>query len=561
MAEQKFENLLNISLEATEREREQSIDLGVGVSEQNDIWEVILKYVGDISYLEERFPGARIVPLLYGYAVGTFERRYLMELTEVPEIEYIEKPKLLFFQDVQSFSVSCITPVKEIPLRLSGKGIIVAVIDSGLNIFLPEFLDETGNTRLLYLWDQTAQGEGPQPYGIGREYNQEQINAALRSGQRIAGDLADHGTPVTSIAGGKTGVANECDIIFVKLLPSNPMGFPRTTQIMMGIDYVIRKAAEIGRPVAVNLSFGNNYGAHTGTSSLERYIDDVGGYWKSVICVGSGNEGAAATHVSGRMENGREERISFAVSRYQPAINIQIWTSYADELEVKLILPDGRSVGPVTRENRLQRFATSGMMILGYRGEPSPYNVYREIYFDLLPEEYVTAGVWQIQLSPLRIVDGRYNIWLPADAVLNVGTGFLNPTPQNTLTIPSTATGIITVGAYNGRTDAFAPFSGRGGGVEQKPDLVAPGVDIEAVGASGAVGRYSGTSFATPIVTGCAALLMEWGIEQGNDPYLYGEKVRAYLIRGARQLPGEPTPSDRTGWGAVCLQESFPDRR
>lgn len=560
MAEQKFEDLLNISLEATREERERSIDLGVGVSEQNDIWEIIFKYVGDISYLEERFPDTRIIPLLYGYAVATLPRRYLEELTTIPEIEYIEKPKLLFFQDAQSFSVSCITPVKEIPLQLNGEGVIVAVIDSGINIFLPEFQDEGGNTRLLYIWDQTVQGEGPKPYGIGREYNQEQINAALQSGQRIAGDPADHGTPVTSIAGGGTGVADGSGIIFVKLLPSNPMGFPRTTQIMMGIDYVLRKAAELKRPVAVNLSIGNNYGSHTGTSILERYMDDVGRYWKSVICVGSGNEGAAATHAGGRMEQGKEETISLAVSRYQPVINIQIWTRYSDEFEVRLILPDGRSVGPVTRENRLQRFETPGMRILGYRGEPSPYSVYQEIYFDLIPEEYVTAGVWQIQLSPIQIVDGTYNIWLPSDALLNVGTGFLNPTAQNTLTLPSTAQGIITVGAYNGRNDAFAAFSGRGGEAEHKPDLVAPGVDVNAISAGGMVRSYSGTSFATPLVTGCAALLMEWGIERGNDPYLYGEKVKAYLIRGARQLYGEPTPSDRTGWGAVCLQNSFPDR-
>lgn len=558
MADQKFENLLNISLEATKKEREQSLNLGVGILEEEDIWEIIFKYAGDLESLETMNRRARIVPLLNGYAVGYVPRRYLDELAALPQVEYVEKPKLLYFQDVQSLSASCVTPVKEIPLRLNGAGVITAVIDSGLNVLLPEFQNADGSTRLLYLWDQTAQGDAPQPYGFGAQYDRGQINEFIENKVSVARDISDHGTPVTSLACGKSGVASGSDIIFVKLLPSSTKGFPRTTQIMMGIDYVLRRAAQIAKPVALNISIGNNYGSHSGTSILERYIDDAGRYWKSVICVGSGNEAAASTHVSGRMADDRVENVLFSVANYQTAINLQIWTKYVDEFEVWLILPNGSRVGPLNEINRLQRFEVGEMQILGYRGGPTPYSVFQEIYFDLLPQSYVTVGVWQIQMVPKRIVDGTYNIWLPADAALNEGTGFLNPNPQTSFTIPSTTSGVITVGAYNSRTDVYAPFSGRGGEGTDKPDLVAPGVSVGAVGANGAVNSYTGTSFATPIVTGCAALLMEWGIERGNDAYLYGEKVKAYLIRGARQLPGEPVPSTRVGFGAVCLQNSIP---
>ena len=111
---------------------------------------------------------------------------------------------------------------------------------------------------------------------------------------------------------------------------------------------------------------------------------------------------------------------------------------------------------------------------------------------------------------------------------------------MGTLTIPSTARKIIAVGAYNSRTLTYADFSGRGtdGGESlRKPDLVAPGVDIMTTVPGGGYGEATGTSFATPFVTGAAALLMEWGITDGNDPFLYGEKVKAYLQKGARALP------------------------
>ena len=140
---------------------------------------------------------------------------------------------------------------------------------------------------------------------------------------------------------------------------------------------------------------------------------------------------------------------------------------------------------------------------------------------------------------------------------------FYLPTPDTTLTIPSTSRRSISVAAYNSRLQSYAPFSGRGFTAirkEIKPDLAAPGTDIQAPRPGGGYGVYSGTSFAVPFVTGSAALLMEWGIAAGNDPYLYGEKVKAYLQRGARQLPGYETwPNPQLGYGALCLKDSFPE--
>lgn len=222
-------------------------------------------------------------------------------------------------------------------------------------------------------------------------------------------------------------------------------------------------------------------------------------------------------------------------------------------------------MGPLQEILGPQRFVVGGTEILLYYGKPSPYSTSQEIYIDMLPREtYITEGIWQIVLMPQKIVTGAYELWLPSESVLNRGTGFLFPTDHTTLTIPSTAGRVISVGAYDALTFAYADFSGRGFTRMLnlvKPDIVAPGVNVTTTVPGGGYASFSGTSFATPFVTGSTALLMEWGIIKGNDPYLYGEKVKAYMRRGAKTLPGfTEYPNPQVGYGALCLSESLPKR-
>lgn len=316
-------------------------------------------------------------------------------------------------------------------------------------------------------------------------------------------------------------------------------------------------------PVAVNISFGNTYGGHDGTTLLERYIDDVSNIWKSVFCIGTGNEAASAGHTSGRIISEGEETIQLAIQSRQSSISIQIWKEYTDQIEISIINPSGVRVGPVPEILGPHRFRIGQTEILLYYGEPSPYSISQEIYIDLLPvESYLTEGIWRIVLSAGKIVTGQYEMWLPSDNVLNRGTGFLFPTDATTLTIPSSASRAISVGAYDARTFAYADFSGRGFTRLTnmvKPDLVAPGVEVMTTTVGGGYAAFTGTSFATPFVTGSAALLMEWGIVRGNDPYLYGEKVKAYLRRGAKKVPGfDEYPNEEVGYGALCTAQSIP---
>ncbi len=573
MPDQKLENLLNLALGATEEERDKSLELNVGYNPIDREWDLIVKYSGSLDCV--RALGAQVVEMQNEFAIVTIRESLIDAMSRCPSVDYVEKPKRLFFQVENGKRASCIPPVQAPPLSLTGQGILVAVIDSGIDYANEVFRGADGTTRIRSLWDQTISGNPPEGYVIGTEYTREQINEALQKATRReqlqivpSQDFSGHGTSVTGIVAGNSmdyqGVAFQSELLVVKLGTPREGGFPRTTELIQALDYVVRKALEYQMPVAINLSFGNTYGPHDGSGLLERFIQDIANTWKSVICIGTGNEGNSAGHTSGVLVDDEETVIELAIQENEPTVNVQIWKAYYDLVDISLISPSGVRIGPIQEQLGSQRFNVGNTQILLYYGEPSPFSIDQEIFIDFLPRNtYIDSGVWRIVLTPREIVNGEYALWLPSQAVLGQGTGFLFPTEERTLTIPSTSYQTIGVGAYDSATFSYADFSGRGPagpGRRAKPDIVAPGVDILAPVPGGGFMEFSGTSFATPFATGGAALLMEWGIGKGNDPFLYGEKVKAYFQRGARPFVGITAyPSPLVGYGALCVEESLPN--
>ena len=585
MPDQKLDNLLNLALDATEEEREKSRNLNVGYEKQTRKWEIIVKYseMGDFVKVLLGGPEISVVPLLGRYAIVTLPESMLDEYSRRPQIEFIEKPTRLYFEDLFSKEASCITQVQRNEpgnLRLTGRGVLIGIVDSGVDYRHPAFLTADGKSRILRLWDQSIPGNPPEGYATGTEYTNEEINEALslsvQEGRRLvpSEDGSGHGTAVLGVAAGSDfsrgavnrGVAYESDLLVVKMGIPRQDSFPRTTELMQGVDYLVRQAIRLGRSIAINLSFGNNYGSHRGDSLLETYLDNVSGMGKNVICVGMGNNGNDALHTGGKLSSGEIQEIELGVGAFEPTLNVQLWKNYEDEMEIYLEHPAGERVGPLFETLGAQRWQAGNTELLIYYGKPAPYHVTQEIYVDFLPQDektpYVDSGVWKIILAARNIKNGEYFLWLPGGKTLNPGTAFYLPRPQGTLTIPATARRVISVGAYDARQNTYADFSGRGCRAlpYPKPDLAAPGVDIYAPRPGGGYAAFTGTSFSTPFVTGAAALLMEWGIIRRNDPYLYGEKLKAYLRRGAKALQGsEKLPNDLIGWGRLCLESSLPE--
>ncbi|WP_276949991.1 S8 family peptidase [Acetatifactor muris] len=652
---QKLEDLLQLALQTPEEVREKTEELNTGFDENTRTWELIVKYHGSLDALKALNIGVEY--LIAGYAVLTVPEQLVERVAELEEVEYVEKPKRFFYGVETPTANSCIAQVTLRDPYLTGEGVLVAILDSGIDWRMQEFRNSDGSTRIRYLWDQTLRAEGisetedrtepgtadsfagrpPEGLRLGVEFDSDQINQALSAataGQQFellpSVDTSGHGTAVAGIAAGNSsayqGVAPEAELLIVKLGLPDVSSFPRTTEIMRGVTYAVRKAIELKMPVVINLSFGNTYGAHDGSSLLERFLDNSAEIGRTVICVGSGNEGNSGGHLAGNLLEGQENggaagrtgtgggggamgsgsipgagfgggsgsafgssgaavpsrmgnavarpaSVELAVAEYERSLNVQLWKNYCDDYRIYLRSPGGR-------EAQLPEMINGGKYVLRleqteimvYFGEPAPYAVPEEIYFEMLPLErnYINSGVWTIRLEPVRVVTGRYYFYLPSAAVRGTGTGFYRSTPEVTLTIPSTAAKVISVGAYDSTYESYADFSGRGyadanrtigivaAGLA-KPDLAAPGVGILAPDIYGGYNPFTGTSFATPIVAGSAALLMEWGIVRGNDPFLYGEKVKAYLRAGARALRGEDAyPNSRVGWGGLCVASSLP---
>lgn len=568
MANQKLEDQLSLALDTPAQMREKSDNLDTGYAPEENTWELIVKYNGNLDRLTG---GIRVEPLIAGYAIVTIPENLIGAFSRMEEIEFIEKPKKLYPQVTAGLGASCFYPLLQ-PVSgkaLSGQGVYMAILDSGIDYTDPMFRYADGTTKIAWLWDQGKRADAekgekpPQGFFTGVEYSRKMLNANLqKNSERLTTDVTGHGTNVAKIA---VQGAPESELIVVKLDTARGT-YPSTVSLLRAFTYVAKKSQAENVPVAINLSYGNTYGAHDGSSLLERFIDNITEVGRNVICIGAGNEGASAGHFAGKLSENEIQRISFAMGTYERSFSLQLWKWYADRMDISILSPAGEQylIRNQDAGGEAQQAVMEQTKLLIFSGRPQPYRKREEVYIDFIPvETYLNTGIWTIEITPRRIVNGELRLYMPSAVVRSENTRFLLPSPAQTLTIPSTAQKVITVGAYNAYVRSYAAFSGRGDADSRraensKPDLAAPGVNIRiGEGEGGAV--VSGTSYATPFVTAAAALLMEYGIVRGNDPFLYGEKVKAYLHAGARQLPGYNIwPNDQVGWGALCVSESLP---
>ncbi|MDP4120591.1 MAG: S8 family peptidase [Bacillota bacterium] len=545
-----------------------------GLSQGATEWELIVQYYGDILRVGKEL-NVEVEILNESYAIITIKQEQILQLLSSPEVIYIEFPKKLVLLINETDVSTCITSVHSpTGYNLSGKGTIVAFIDSGIDYHHPDFINDDGTSRILYIWDQTATGgKPPSDFNSGVEYDNAQINKAIKEGRNSTTvpqtDDLGHGTAVAAVAAGngralngkEKGIAPEANIIMVKIGVKGNESFANTTELMRGVKYVIDKAEELNMPLSLNMSFGTNNGSHDGNSLFESYINDMARKWKTVIVVASGNEGDAAHHYFGKINENQTLEVPFVMAPGLDFAFMTFWKNFTDDFTIELIAPSGDSTGIIDSSRQINTLSTGGSIITILYGEPTNYSVQQEIYFEFNKKQKpIPSGLWRLKVAAQNVVDGNFDIWLPTVELVTTKTAFSLPTAYTTLTLPSTVQNVISVGGYDANISAIASFSGRGFTsfyVFVKPDLVAPAVNVLSANTGGGYSTFSGTSIAAPFVTGAAAIMMEWGIVKNNDVFLYGQKVKAFLQKGANQSPNIDYPNQQWGYGSLCLKKTL----
>ncbi|MDY6046963.1 MAG: S8 family peptidase [Anaerobutyricum sp.] len=587
---QKLEAELNLSLSLPEQERLQNPVLRSGYDPETKNWKLILLYNGSLQKVQDEIP-FDVVPLLGNYAIITIQANWIYDLLSFPEILYLELPRPLYLDAITGIEASCFSgrpflPSEQFPLNprissetfsineLTGAGTVIAILDSGVDFRHPDFCTTSGNSRIITYWDQTLPYDASNPYGIGHIFSNDDLNALLNGtmgSPEPSGDSSGHGTHIAGIcagngrsSGGKNhGAAPEASLIVVKLKNDANSVYTDYANLMMAIDYSVKYAFAAGLPLTVNISYGSNDGSHDGNGLMERFISNCIFYGKNAVVIATGNEGITRRHSQITVHTDEQIAVPFSVSPGETALYLQLWKYDSDQFNYELFLPGLRTYITIPGTPGIFSYTLGDNQIRLIISEPTPYQPLQEIFLSVAPafgNTTISTGIWQLSVSSHYSVNGQANLWLPSREATNSATGFLNPSTEMTFTIPSTAANVISVSGYDSTTDVFASFSGRGfsNSRSTKPDLTAPAVNILSTAPGGGYSIRTGTSMAAPFVTGAASLLMEYGIVLGRDPFMFGEKIKALLWKGARPLPTfTEYPNESVGWGALCYLDSI----
>lgn len=604
---QKLNPALALSLSLDDTKRMESPWLRSGFSPDINTWKLILFYNGSLEEIQKEIPFS-FIPLLGNFAILFIQEKYLPAFLAYPQVLYVELSRPIYENALTGIASSCLPDYNIITGRnvnettLTGKGTVIAILDSGVDYIHPDFRNADGSTRILAYWDQSLpfihnHFSINNPYNLGIIFSEEDLNQLLTGANNFSffdssiptalgsaseslspsEDSSGHGTHIAGICAGNgrvsngknQGVAPESSLIVVKLKNDASSVYSDYANLMMAVDFAVRFTNSLFLPLSINISYGSNDGSHTGNSLLELFMEQVSFYGKNIISVATGNEGRTRRHASLNIgssltKSSYKKSLSFTIAPGERSLYLEIWQVFADDFSYELLAPSGSQSFTFPATPGIYTYMIADTTIYLTINNPTPYQPFRQYFLSFSPNtSFIPSGTWTLRITSIptgKIVDGRLQLWLPSKDATNSATGFTTPSSDMTFTIPSTASSVISVSGYDSSLDIFASFSGQGfsNTMYTKPDLCAPAVNILSTAPGGGYTIQTGTSMASPFVAGAAALLMQYGIVQGNDPFLYGEKLKAYLWKSARALPAfSEYPNEKIGWGALCVKNTF----
>ena len=465
---------------------------------------------------------------------------------------------------------------------LTGQGILIGIIDSGIDYTNDSFIYEDNTRKILRIWDKIQPGTPPEGFLYGTEYSQEAINLALQNNNPFdivpEKDETGHGTFLAGLAAGRynldnnfIGAAQDAELLVVKLKQAK--GYIRDfyfvdplttayqdTDVIMGIKYLQMTAKMMNRPLVIILGLGNNIDTHDGSSALEQYINEVSLSAGMGIVIAAGNEADKAHHYYYQFMNGIfYQDIEVRVAENEPGFILFIVANEPDEISVSALSPAGDFSGRLALNFR--RGENISFILEGSDLQIRYVYSFLQTGDEIILLRFIrpSTGIWVVRVYGDLLVDGRIDAWLPNEGFVKPGTEFLEPDPFTTVTVPATGADPISVGAYNHLTGTLYRASGRGLTRNNvlKPTLTAPGINILGPLPGNTFGTMTGTSIAAAYTAGAVALLFEWGIVLGNNPGINNVEAKIYLMRGARRREGIIYPNREWGYGELDLIGTF----
>ncbi len=520
--------------------------------------------------------------LVPDFSESPFQYPYIPKLYGLMQIQEGTGAPVRIF-DPSALVSSGIRQLQGGPLGLQGQGVIIAIIDTGIDYRNAAFLDENGGSRILAIWDQTVQdGMPPQGFYYGTEYGREEINLALASENPLSivpvTDPLRHGSIMAGLAagsmvgGGSTymGAAPQAEIVIVKLKECKPylreyyfvpQGVPayEETDIMLGVAYANQFAREFERPVVICLGVGTNMGDHAGNSFLGRYLEDIATLRSRAVVVCGGNEGIANHHYTWRFPIDSEavnyRDVELRVGEGERGFLVEFWGSVPDIFNISIRSPGGEVIPPI-------RLGVEQGGAYGFIFEETVITIQSVLVEPGAGEEFIqlrfqapTAGIWTLRVTTVgEVHNGTFHLWLPITQFLSSETYFLEADPDTTLTEPSMASGVISVTTYNHKDNSFFLESGRGFSRtgQIRPDFAAPGVEVPTL-----YGTRTGSSLAAAITAGGVAQFLQWAVVEGNSPLAESGEVKNYFIKGANRQSGRNYPNREWGYGTLNVLGAF----
>lgn len=506
----------------------------------------------------------------------------------ISAVRYTEIPLLYGLTDEAGLEASRVLDLrKTAAFNLRGQGVIIAIIDTGIDYTNPIFIRPDGSTKIISIWDQSINtGPSPQQANFGTVFTSEQINQALASDNPLSVvpsmDDNGHGTMLAGIAAGNDvedegffGVAPDADLIIVKLrqakqvardfflIPDNVVCF-QENHIMWAVQYCNDVARQLNRPLVICLGMGTSQGSHSGRSPLSVILNIIADLPNRAVVVPAGNEGNLRRHYYGVIDPSiGSNTVELNVDENDTGFSMELWGDPPGIYSIDVLSPSGEyipRIPPSLRVNRVISFIFEKTML---------YVNYDTIESEtgdqliLIRFENASPGIWRFNVYGHGDLATGFHMWLPMGNFITRNTYFIQPNIFTTILCPGTTTYAITVTSYNPANNNLYVNSSRGYTRDNvvKPELAAPGVNYLAPTLNKTFEPFSGTSISAAHTAGVAALMLEWGTVRNNNPGMDSNVLKNFLIRGARRRPNLVYPNRDWGYGILDIFSVFENMR